>query len=123
VDVWAAIEASGFEKAYAVILQAVLGDPGVDAAVVIAAAVDWAPDRDLPGRFADLTRRFGGKPVYAVSPPGDPDIYLALHRGFTARGIPHYRDEATAIAALAATRRYALVRERAGRPVGGSTLK
>ncbi len=115
VDVWAAIEASGFERAYAVILQAVLADPGVDAAVVIAAAVDWAPDRDLPGRFADLTRRFGGKPVYAVSPPGDPDIYLALHRGFTARGIPHYRDEASAIAALAATRRYALVRDRAGR--------
>ncbi len=115
VDVWAAIEASGFEKAYAVILQAVLADPGVDAAVVIAAAVDWAPGRDLPGRFADLTRRFSGKPVYAVSPPGDPDIYLALHRGFTARGIPHYRDENSAIAALAAARRYAALRDRVSR--------
>jgi len=112
VDVWAAIESSGFEKAYGVILQAVLADPNVDAAVVIAAAVDWAPGRDLPRRFAELTRRFTGKPVYAVSPPGDQDVYLSLHRGFTAGGIPHYRDENTAIAALAAARRYRIVSRR-----------
>jgi acyl-CoA synthetase (NDP forming) len=117
VDVWAAVEASGFENAYATILGAVLADEGVDAAVVVGAAVDWQPGLDVPALYADIARHHPGKPVYAVSPPGDPEVYLQLHRGFLARGIPHYRDEASAVAALAAARRYCLARDRA-RPDG-----
>ena len=80
--------------------------------VAVGAAVEWEPGLDVPTLYADIVRDFPGKPVYAVSPPGDPEVFLKLHRGFCARGIPHYRDEASAVASLAAARRYAVVRDR-----------
>ncbi len=112
VDTWVAIEASGFERSYATILRAVLADAGVDAVVAVGAAVDWGTGLDVPALYADIARDFPGKPVYAVSPPGDPEVFLKLHRGFCARGLPHYRDEASAVASLAAARRYRLARDR-----------
>ncbi|MCJ7605538.1 MAG: CoA-binding protein [Dehalococcoidales bacterium] len=112
VDVWAAIEASGFEQAYVTILRAVLADDGVDAVVVIGAAIDWLPGTDIPALFAGIARRFAGKPVFVVNPPGDRDIYLRLHRGFLAQGIPHYPDDEAAVASLSAMYRYRLASSR-----------
>lgn len=113
VDVWVAVEASGYERTYTTALQALLADPGVDAVVVIGAAVDWLPHGDIPALFAGITRRFPGKPVLAVSPLGDRDVFLQLHRGFLKMGIPHYADDAAAVASLAAMYRYRLARQRA----------
>jgi len=43
IDIWTAIEASGFENAYDTLTRAALGDEGVDAIVVIMGAIDWVP--------------------------------------------------------------------------------
>jgi len=102
VDVWVAIEASGFEAAYLPTTRAVLEDDGVDAAVVILGAIDWMAGQDVPALFAGIKRDFPDKPVLAVCPLGDRKIYLSLHRGFQDIGIPCYTSDEGAIAALAA---------------------
>jgi acyl-CoA synthetase (NDP forming) len=106
VDVWVAIEASGFKAAYLTTLRAVLEDRGVDAAVVILGAIDWMAGEDVPALFDGINKDFPGKPVLAVCPAGDRKIYLKLHRGFRDIGIPCYTSDEAAIAALAALCRY-----------------
>lgn len=108
IDVWTAVEASGFETAYTTITRAALADDGVDAVVVIMGAVDWMPGKDVPGIFEDIKKEFPGKPLLAVNPLGDRDIYLRMYRGFQALGIPCYSSDEAAIAALAAQYRYYL---------------
>jgi len=106
VDVWVAIEASGFEAAYLPTTRAVLEDEGVDAAVVVLGAIDWIAEGDVPALFAGLKKDFPDKPVLAACPLGDRKIYLDLHRGFQDIGIPCYSRDEDAIAALAALYRY-----------------
>jgi acetyltransferase len=106
VDVWVAIEASGFKAAYLTATRAVLEDEGVDAAVVILGAIDWIPGKDVPVLFAGIKKDFPEKPVLAVCPLGDREIYLKLHQGFRNIGIPSYTSDEAAIAALAALYRY-----------------
>ena len=106
VDVWVAIEASGFAATYATVTRAVLEDGGVDAVVVIMGAIDWLPGQDITGLFDGLREGFPHKPVLAVSPLGDHQVYRRQRRGFQSRGIPSYQDDADAIAALAALWRY-----------------
>lgn len=106
VDVWVAIEASGFEAAYLPTTRAVLEDGGVDATVVILGAIDWMAGRDVPALFAGLKKDFPDKPVLAVCPLGDRKIYLNLHRGFQDIGIPCYARDEDAVAALAALYHY-----------------
>ncbi len=106
VDVWVAIEASGFEAAYRTATRAVLEDAGVDAAVVIMGAIDWLGGKDVPALFGEIKKDFPGKPLLAVCPLGDREIYLKLRRGFQEIGIACYSRDEDAIAALAALYRY-----------------
>jgi acyl-CoA synthetase (NDP forming) len=106
IDVWTAIEASGFEAAYTTVTRAALEDDGVDAAVVILGANDWMPGKSIPDLFLEFRRDFPQKPLLAVSPLGDRELYIRLCRGFQAAGIPSYTSDETAIEALAALWRY-----------------
>jgi acyl-CoA synthetase (NDP forming) len=106
IDVWTAIEASGFAAAYTTVTRAALEDEGVDAAVVILGAIDWLPGRSVPDLFKEIRRDFPYKPLLAVSPLGDREIYIQLCRGFQAIGIPSYTSDAAAVEALAALWRY-----------------
>ena len=106
VDVWVAVEASGFEATYTTVTRAVMEDAGVDAVVVIMGAVDWIPGKDVPGLFQDIKEQFPDKPLMAVNPLGDRKIYLKMCRGFQALGIPSYTSDENAITSLAALYRY-----------------
>jgi acetyltransferase len=106
VDVWVAVEASGFEAAYRTAARAVLEDEGVDAAVIIMGAIDWLAGKSVPALFADLKKDFPAKPVLAVCPLGDRKIYLKQRQGFQDIGIPCYTADVDAVAALAALYRY-----------------
>jgi len=106
VDVWTAIEASGFEATYTTITRAVLADDGVDAAIIIMGANNWLPGRDVPDLFADIKKDFPHKPVMAVTPLGDREIYLKMRRGFQEIHIPCYTSDEDAIFALGAMCRY-----------------
>jgi acetyltransferase len=106
VDVWVAIEASGFKAAYRTVTRAVLEDEGVDAAVVIMGAIDWLGAKSVPALFEDIKKELPGKPILAVCPPGDRHVYLKLRQGFQDIGIPCYSGDVDAIAALAALYRY-----------------
>jgi acyl-CoA synthetase (NDP forming) len=106
VDVWTAIEARGFEETYRVVTRALLEDEGVDAVIIITGAVDWMPGKNVPGLFADIKTEYPGKPVLAVTPLGDRDIFLKMHQGFQALGIPSYMNDEEAIVSLGALNRY-----------------
>jgi len=106
VDVWTAIEASGFEAAYSTTTRAVLEDGGVDAVIVIMGAIDWLPGKDVPSIFAGIRKDSPGKPVIAITQLGDREIYLKMRRGFQAIGIPCYTTDEDAVFALAAMRWY-----------------
>jgi acyl-CoA synthetase (NDP forming) len=111
VDVWTAIEASGFAETYRVVTRALLADEGIDAVIIITGAVDWIPGKDVPALFAGMKTEFPSKPILAVTPLGDRDIFLRIHRGFQARGIPSYAGDEEAIASLAALYRYKKFRD------------
>ncbi len=106
VDVWTAIEASGFEATYTTITRAVLEDDGVDAVMVIMGANNWLPGKEVPGLFAGIRKDFPRKPIMVVAPLGDREIYLKMRRGFQAIRIPCYTSDEDAIFALAAMCRY-----------------
>ena len=106
VDVWTAIEASGFETTYSTVTRALLEDDGVDAVIIITGAIDWMPGGDVATMIADLKERFPAKPVMAVMPLGDRQIYLDMHRGFLTCGIPAYASDEQAIFSLATLYRY-----------------
>jgi len=106
VDVWVAIEASGFAATYATVTRALLEDAGVDAVLAITGAIDWLPGGDVPKLIADIKNDFPAKPLLAVSPLGDREIYAWMCRGFQARGIPSYVSDEAAVTALAAMWRY-----------------
>ncbi len=106
VDVWTAVEASGFEATYTTVLRAVLEDGGVDAVVMIMAAVDWLPGKDVPALFTGIRKDFPQKPIMAVSPLGDRSIYLKMCQGFQELGIPSYTSDEDAIVSLAALYRH-----------------
>jgi acetyltransferase len=112
LDVWTAVESSGFEKAYTTVTRAALADDGVDAVVVIMGAIDWLPGRDIPGLFKEMKEAFPQKPFLAVNPLGDRKLYDKLCSGFQALGIPHYAEPEDAIAALAALWKYQEYRSR-----------
>lgn len=106
VDVWVAIEASGFAAAYQVATRAVLEDKGVDAVVVIMGAIDWLEGKNVPALLKDIKNEFPGKPVLAVCPLGDRRLYLKLRQGFQDVGIPCYASDEDAITVLAAMHHY-----------------
>jgi acetyltransferase len=110
VDVWTAIEASGFEETYNTVTQAVMADENVDAVIVITGAIDWMPGRSVAGLFGDIKRQYPEKPLLAVSPLGDREIYNRMCREFQQQGIPSYTGDEAAIAALAALYRYSKYR-------------
>jgi acetyltransferase len=106
VDVWTAVEVSGFARTYSEVTRALLADEGVDAVIVISGAVNWMPGHDVPAMFGGIREEFPAKPVLAVTPLGDRDVFLRMHRGFLSRGIPSYAGDEEAIASLAALCRY-----------------
>ena len=112
IDVWTAIEASGFEATYGTIARAALADDGIDAVVAVMGAIDWVPGKEVPAIFADVKKDFPDKPILAVCPLGDRQQYLKMLRGFHAIGIPCYAGDEEAVDALAAMWRYRCYRER-----------
>jgi len=106
VDVWTAVEASGFEATYTTAARAVLEDNGVDAVVIIMAAVDWVPGKEVPALFAGIKNDFPDKPILAVNPLGYREMYRRMSKGFQEIGIPSYANDEDAIASLAAMCRY-----------------
>jgi len=113
IDVWTAIEASGFEAAYTTITRAVLADDGVDAVVVVMGASDWIPGKDVAGLFQDIKREFPNKPLLAANPLGDSKIYQRMCLGFQSLGIPAYPSAENAVNVLAAQYRYQEYRQSA----------
>jgi acyl-CoA synthetase (NDP forming) len=116
IDVWTAIEASGFEATYTTITRAALEDDGVDAVVVVMSANNWNPGKDVPGLFQGIKKEFPDKPMLVANPLGDSRIYQRMSRGFQALGIPAYASAEDAIAVLAAQYRYQEYRNSAGAP-------
>jgi acetyltransferase len=106
IDVWVAIEASGFEKTYDTVTRAVLEDSGVDATVVIMGAIDWLSHKEVSALFAGIKKDYPDRVIMAVSPLGDREIYLRMHRGFRDIGIPSYHSDEEAITSLSALYRY-----------------
>lgn len=106
IDVWTAVETSGFEATYTTITRAALEDEGVDAVVVIMGAIDWIPGKDVPSLFKDIKKEFPDKSFLAVNPLGDRKIYQRMCPGFQSLGIPAYTSAEDAIIALAAQYRY-----------------
>ncbi len=114
IDVWVAVEASGFEATYTTITRAALEDEGVDAIVVIMGANNWIPGKDVPSLFKDIKKEFPDKPFMVANPPGDRKIYLRMCQGFQSLGIPTYTSAEDAIVALAAQYRYQEYRHSVG---------
>jgi acetyltransferase len=114
IDVWTAVEASGFEAAYTAITREALRDDGVDAAVIAMGAVDWIPGKDISGLFKDIKSEFPDKPLLAANPLGDRKIYQRMYQGFKSLGIPTFTSVEAAIVALAAQYRYRVYRDTAG---------
>ena len=112
IDVWTAIEASGFEKAYATTTAAALADDGVDAVIAVMGANDWLPGKSVPDIFKDIRRQFPAKPLLAVCMLGDRKLYLKMLQGFQKTGIPCYSSDEDAVMALAALYRYSQFRQR-----------
>jgi len=112
IDLWTAIETSGFAAAYTTITRAVLEDDGVDAAIVIGGAVDWLPGTEIPSLFAPIVQEHPEKPVLVVNPPGDRTIYQRLLRGFREIGVPCFSSDEAAVTCLAAMCRYRLTKSR-----------
>ena len=106
IDVWTAIEASGFEKTYTVVTRAALEDENVDAVIVVMGANDWLNGKSVPGLFADIRQEFPVKPCLIVSMLGDREIYRRMRQGFQDIGIPSYTRDEDAVASLAALYRY-----------------
>jgi acetate---CoA ligase (ADP-forming) len=106
VDIWTAIEVSGFEAAYTTITRAVLEDGGVDAAVIIMGANNWVPGKEVPALFAGIRKDCSAKPLIVVTQLGDREIYLKMRRGFQNIDIPCYTSDEDAVFALAAMCRY-----------------
>ena len=100
------MEAIGFESAYTTITRVVLEDDGVDAVLVVTAANDLIPGKDIPSLFKDIKREFPDKPFLAANPLGDRKIYQLMCQGFQALGIPSYTSAEDAIVALAAQYQY-----------------
>jgi acetyltransferase len=106
VDVWTAIEASGFAKTYTTVTRAALEDDGVDSVILIMGANDWLNGKSVPGLFTDIKKGFPSKPIMAVSMLGDRKIYLRMQQGFQNIGIPSFTCDEDAISSLAALYRY-----------------
>jgi acetate---CoA ligase (ADP-forming) len=106
IDVWTAIEASGFEAAYTTITRAAMEDENSDAVMVVAGAIDWLPGKDIPGLFKDIKQAFPNKTLFAVNPLGDRRVYLRMNEGFLKIGIPHFSSVEVAVKVLAAMCRY-----------------
>lgn len=100
---------------YRAALDAVLGDPGVGSAVVIAAPTAIVDYAEL-GQAVAAVQAAHGKPVVAAMMGGarvEPAVEVLREAG-----IPNYFDPARAVASLDAARRH---RERAARPVDPPT--
>jgi acyl-CoA synthetase (NDP forming) len=106
IDVWTAVEASGFEATYTTVTRAALGDNGVDGVIVIMGAVDWVLGKEVPSLFEEIKKDFPHKPIMAVNPLGDRKIYMRMCQGFHDIGIPSYTCDEDAISSLAALCHY-----------------
>ena len=106
IDVWTAVEASGFEVTYTTITRAVMEDNNIDAVVVIMGAVNWVPGKNIPNLFKEIKREFPNKPFLVANPLGDIKIFTRMRQGFQQLNIPCYTSAEAAIMALAAQYRY-----------------
>jgi acyl-CoA synthetase (NDP forming) len=106
IDVWTAIEVSGFEKTYTTVTRAALEDSNVDAVIAVMGANDWLDGKSVPALFENIRKENPDKPVLAVGMLGDRKIYHQMLLGFKDIGIPAYSSDEDAAISLAALWRY-----------------
>jgi acyl-CoA synthetase (NDP forming) len=106
IDVWTAIEASGFEKTYTTAARAALEDDNVDAVIAVMGANDWLDGESVPALFRSLRKDFPDKPLLVVCMLGDRQIYNRMLAGFRDIGVPAYSLDEDAVISLAALWRY-----------------
>jgi acyl-CoA synthetase (NDP forming) len=106
IDVWTAIEASGFEKTYTTVTRAALEDSGVDAVIAVMGANDWLEGKSVPAIFNNIRKDFPDKTVLAVGMLGDRKIFHRMLLGFKEIGIPAYSSDEDAVTSLGALWRY-----------------
>lgn len=104
VDMWSAIERCGVEKAYRVLAEALLDDPGVDALLCIFTLIPES-DFDAGSLFAKLRQRRSEKPLLACLFGGDAERALEFRRGLRRAGVPVFASPARAMRVLGALRR------------------
>jgi acyl-CoA synthetase (NDP forming) len=105
-DIWAGIEASGPERTYNVVGQAVVDEAGVDSLVVIFTLIPESK-LDVVGLFDSMRERQPGKPLAAVLMAGDAGMHAEWKRMLESTGIPTYPSPERALRAIGALWRYA----------------
>jgi acyl-CoA synthetase (NDP forming) len=111
VDIWTAIETSGFITTYKIATQCVMEDENVDAAVIVAAAVGGF-EKDILNVFSDIKNESFKKPIFLVASLGNRIVYDRISRSLQEMGIsPPYLSAERAIKAAAALYRYSKLKK------------
>jgi acetate---CoA ligase (ADP-forming) len=101
VDMWAAIERSGVEPAYAALAGAVLAEPTFDALMLVFTLIPEA-DFDAAGLVARLRAEHPAKPIVAVFMGGEAERLAAWSLAFRRGGVPVFPSPRRALRVLAA---------------------
>ncbi len=101
VDMWAAIERSGVERAYTVLAEAVLAEPEFDALLLVFTLIPEA-DFDAAALVARLRAEHPAKPIAAVFMGGEAARLQAWSLAFRRAGVPVYPSPRRALRVLAA---------------------
>jgi acetate---CoA ligase (ADP-forming) len=104
-DIWAAIEASGPEKAYAGVAGAMISDPQIDSLAIIFTLIPES-DIDVLGLFNRLRESEPEKPLAAVLMAGDASMLTGWKRILETNRIPTYPLPERALRAMGAMWRY-----------------
>jgi len=109
VDIWAAAQIQGVEKAYKLGMEALLEDQNVDAVIATLMLVEGYSTMDL--KFIPEINKYIDKPIL-ITVTGDKQLYEVAKRELETRGVPVYLPLEPACEALAAMANYTRYRSR-----------